>query len=172
LNKRSGSVVVGLASVVLAACAGNAAMQAAHDAHYQGDRSAMLDVVLETVQSHYKIDGVNAETGIIVTRDRWYEKDGTYEDHTLDSDQGYVVEDRSILLRYEVHLRTDGTAYRVEVTPIIAQHRVGYAAPFKMKPDDLEVPGWIHGKTEKLTLAIYDALASYRVAPVAAVAER
>ena len=163
MNLRSCSVVVGLASVALAACAGNAAMQAARDAHYQGDRSAMLDTVLQTVQAHYKIDDVNPETGVIVTLDRWYEKDGTFEDHTLSSEQGFVVEDRSILLRYEIVLRTDGPEYRIEVTPVIAQHRVGYAAPFKIKPDDLEAPGWIQGRTEKLTLAIYDALAQYRV---------
>ena len=162
MNQRFGSVVVGLASVALAACASNAAMQAAREAHYQGDRNAMLDTVLQTVQSRYQIGDVNPETGLIVTRDRWYEKDGTFEDHKLSSEQGYVVEDRSILLSYQVQLRTDGPEYRVEVTPIIAQHRVGYAAPYKMKPDDLEVPGWIHGKTEKLTLAIYDALAPYR----------
>ena len=173
MNLRFGSIVVGLSSVALAACASSAAMHAAHEARYQGDRKAMLDAVLETVQSHYQIDGVNPETGVIVTRDRWYEKDGTFEDHKLSSDQGFIVEDRAILLRYQVHLRTDGPEYRVEVTPIIAQHRVGYAAPYKLKPDDLEVPGWIHGKTEKLTLAIYDALAKYRVeAPTSAVAER
>ncbi|KAB2887959.1 MAG: hypothetical protein F9K40_20890 [Kofleriaceae bacterium] len=162
MNLRAGTIGVSLASVMLAACASSGTMQAARDARYQGDRSAMLETVVETVQAGYEVVNLNPETGLIVTRDRWYEKDGTFEDKKA-NEVGIIVEDGSILLRYEVHLLTAGPEYRVEVTPVIAQFRNGYAAPFKLKPDSLEVPGWIHGKTEKLTVAIYDALARYRV---------
>lgn len=163
MNLRFSSIVVGLASVALAACASNAAMQAARDARYQGNRNAMLEVVLDTVQSRYEVVNVNPETGLIVTRDRLYEKDGTFEDKKLASDVDYWIEDGSIVLRYQVQLRTAGPEYRVEVTPVIAQIRSGYSAPFPIGADDLAVPGWVTGRTENLTLAIHDALASYRV---------
>lgn len=167
MNLRFSSIVVGLASVALAACAGGAAMQAAREARYQGDRQAILEAVLTTVQSKYEVTNVNPETGLIVTRDRWYEKDGTFEDKKA-NEIGIIAEDGSFLLRYEVQLLTAGPEYRVEVTPVIAQVRTGYAAPFKMKPDDLSVPGWITGKTEILAVKIYDALAPHRVAVTAA----
>lgn len=169
MNLRVSSIVVGLASVAMAACASNAAMQAAREARYQGDRMLMLETVLETVQAKYEVVNLNPETGVIVTRDRWYEKDGTFEDKKA-NEIGIIVEDGSLLLRYEVALRTAGPEYKVEVVPVIAQFRNGYAAPFKLKPDDLAVPGWIHGKTEKLTVAIYQALETYRVNPPGAVA--
>jgi hypothetical protein len=172
MTLRFHSIVVGLMSVALSACAGNAAMQAARDAHYEGDRNAMLDAVLATVQSRYQVADVKSDAGLIITYDRWYEKDGTFEDKALASDTNYALADGSILLRYQVQLHTDGAAYRVEVTPIIRRHMRGSPAPYTLKPDDLEVPGWITGKTEHLTLAIYDALAPYRVAPNAAVAAR
>ena len=37
--------------------------------------------------------------------------------------------------------RVSGPDYKVEVVPVIAQFRNGYAAPFKMKPDDLSGAG-------------------------------
>ena len=84
---------------------------------------SMLETVLDTVQSGYEVVNVDPETGLIVTRDRWYEKDGTFEDKQLASDVGIIAEDGSILLRYEVALRTSGPEYKVEVTPVIAQVR-------------------------------------------------
>jgi hypothetical protein len=149
--------------VTAVGCAGGAAMQAANEARYQGDRAAILEIVVNTVQSKYEVVKLDPETGLIVTRDRWYEKDGTFEDKKA-NEVGMIVEDGSILLRYEVALRPSGPDYKVEVVPVIAQFRNGYAAPFKLKPDDLAVPGWIQGKTEILTVAIYDALAKYRLA--------
>lgn len=148
----------------VAGCAGGAAMQVANEARYQGDRMAMLEVVVQTVQAKYDVVQLDPDTGLVVTRDRWYEKDGTFEDKKA-NDVGIIVEDGSFLLRYEVALRTAGPEYKVEVVPVIAQFRNGYAAPFKMKPDDLSVPGWIHGKTELLTVAIYEALEQYLVNP-------
>lgn len=147
-----------------AGCAGGTAMQAANEARYQGERMAMLEVVVETVRAKYEVVNLDPATGLIVTRDRWYEKDGTFEDKKANN-VGILVEDGSFLLRYEVALRTAGPEYKVEVVPVIAQFRVGYAAPFKMKPDDLSVPGWIRGKTELLAVAIYEALERYRVNP-------
>ena len=161
MNTQIKSVVLGLVAVAFAGCAGGAAMQATQEARYQGDRNAMLETVLDTVQAKYEVVNVDPETGLIVTRDRWYEKDGTYEDKKA-NEVGIMAEDGSILLRYEVALRTAGPEYKVEVTPVIAQIRSGYAAPHKLKPDDLTVPGWVHGKTEILSVAIYDALAPYR----------
>lgn len=159
-------VLVAIVAASAAAGCGASTMQVASEARYQGDRTAMLEIVVDTVQSKYEVVKLDPETGVIVTRDRWYEKDGTFEDKKA-NEVGVIVEDGSILLRYEVALRTAGPEYKVEVVPVIAQFRNGYAAPFKMKPDDLAVPGWIHGKTEILTLAIYDALAKYRVAVTA-----
>jgi hypothetical protein len=150
-------------ALALAGCASSQTLQVAAEARYRGEHDAILETVVDTVRANkYEVVNLDPQAGLIVTQDRWYEKDGTYEDHKLRSDQGFIVEDGSILLRYEVKLRSLGAEYQVEITPIIAQYRVGYAAPMKLKPDDMTVPGWVHGKTEKLTLAIYNALAPYR----------
>lgn len=148
--------------VAIAACAANQTMQVSALARYRGDRMAILEAAVDAVQAGYEVVNLDPERGLIVTRDRWYEKDGTFEDRKAD-DRGYLVEDGSILLRYEVQLRPSGLDYKIEITPVMAQFRNGYAAPFKLAPDDLAVPGWIHGKTEKLAIAIYEALTPYRV---------
>lgn len=161
----SAIVLAGAAAVVAAGCAGGAALQATQEARYQGDRTAMLEIVVDTVRANkYEVVNLDPETGLIVTRDRWYEKDGTYEDKKA-NEIGLIVEDGSILLRFEVALRTAGPEYKVEVVPVVAQFRNGYAAPFKLKPDDPAVPGFVLGKTENLSIAIYEALAKYRVSP-------
>jgi hypothetical protein len=156
-------VVVVVALAVTSACASSQTLQVADEARYRGDRELILETVVDTVRANkYEVTDLDPATGLIVTRDRWYEKDGTFEDKQLASDVGILVEDGSILLRYEVRVRQTGLEHKVEIKPIIAQARTGYAVPFKLAPDDLTVPGWVHGKTEKLTLAIYEALAPYR----------
>jgi hypothetical protein len=123
----------------------------------------MLERVLDTVQAGYEVVDLDPETGRIHTRPRWYEEDGTF----VSSSRVVAnrILDRAILLRYEVTLRYDGPEYIVDVKPVAAQIRSGYSALFPLTPDDPALPGWLQGKTEKLVVAIDEALAAYRVGP-------
>jgi hypothetical protein len=160
MSLRIASIVVGLASVALAACASSGAIRAAHEARYTGPRHAMLAVVAEAVgeRPDLRVQRVELDRGLVVTTSfgEWLE--GTEERFS----SGFVGRSQ-VLMCFEVALVGTADGYRVEVTPIMALIRVGYSAPIPLAPEDPQVPGWVSGRTEKLTLAIYDALAAYRV---------
>ncbi|HUQ06898.1 MAG TPA: hypothetical protein VM261_30615 [Kofleriaceae bacterium] len=152
--------MVGLASVALAACASSAALRAAKDARYAGPRSAMLEVVAETVnaRSDLRVQRLELERGLVVTSGTGRFLDGTEEPRADGSTTRSLV-----VTRFEIALVGSANGYRVEVTPVMLLRRPGYPAPVPLAAGDPQTPGWVVGKTEKLTLAIYDALADFRV---------
>lgn len=147
-----------------AACGPSAAqVKTAKEASYRTDADTVFRVVVAQVSKKYKVINADAKAGMLRTEDRWYEKDGTYEDKK--ANDGQIVEDGSVVMHYVVKLAGGPSEYKVEVIPIVAQVRNGYAAPFKLAPDDLQMPGWVHGKTDDLYLAIYESLKVYAVQP-------
>jgi hypothetical protein len=155
------SIVVGLASVALAACASSGAIRAANEARYSGPRGAMLEVVAETVvAAKYRVRSVDAARGRLVTVDISGLLHGSEE-----RDASGHVAFSAVSVRYQISLVRSADGYRVEITPIMWLIENGYPAPIPLAPDDPQTPNWVVGRTEKLTLAIYEALAPYRVDP-------
>jgi hypothetical protein len=154
-----------LSGVLLAvslAAAGCASTTVIHGGspRYEGSPSKMFQVALRAVQSAYDVVGIDAEHGRVLTSARWYGPDG--------SEQGETVADGSILLRYEVTLRSLGssygvTSYVVDVFPVMQQRRTGSAELDLLAPDDPTVPLWVRDRTAGLAWRIDDALESYRV---------
>jgi hypothetical protein len=145
----------GAALAVATGCGPSAQLKAAREARYHGDRTEVFLEVTNVVAKTYPIDRTDAEIGALATQGRWYEKDGTYEDKALGSETTVRAEDGSVFLRFEVSVVGGQPPYQVVVAPSVDQIRSGYSAPYHMKPDDPQMPGWVIGKVEDLQIAIH-----------------
>lgn len=161
------AIALGLAlSLGTAACGPSSGqVKTAREASYRVDADTAFRAVVDTVARKYKVINADAPGGMLRTEDRWYEQDGTYEDKNANG--GVMVESGSVVMYYLVKLAGGPSEYKVEVLPMVAQMRHGYAAPVKLQPDDLGYPGWVIGKTDDLYLEIHEALKAYAVTPAA-----
>src|SRR5690349_426706 len=142
-------VALVLAAAFAVAACGGGQTKASRTAQYKTDSTTIFKAVIDATGQKYKVERADAPSLTLVTVPRWYEPDGTLEDQNY-AGNGVEIEDGSILLRYLVRV-VPGAApdtFKVEVTPQMQQRREGYAAPIELKEDDLQVPGWVHGKTD------------------------
>lgn len=155
--------VVAFAIAALVACGGGQS-KAARTAQYKTDSRTIFKAVVDATGQKHKVDRADAPTLTLLTVPRWYESDGTAESMDASGERA-MLQDGSIFLLYEVRVvpgTVDG-AFKVDVIPHIRQVKTGYAAPIDLKPDDLQVPGWVHGKTDDLYETIYASLKTYAV---------
>lgn len=167
LSRRS-LLLAALAAAVLAACGPSAALKEARGARYQGTRDEVFLAVIQAMTAEKQVvDRTDPEQAALITRGRWFEKDGTYEDKALE-DTAVLAEDGSIFLAFLVHVDGEAPPFRVVVEPSVDQVRSGYSALYHIKPDDAQMPGWVTGKLEKLELGLHKRLKGKLVAaPVA-----
>lgn len=157
--------LLALASLGLPACGPSSAqIRAARTATYQGDEAAIFRAALAAVRDGYDVQASDPATGTLVTAERWYEANGTFAGSRWDHASRRRI-DRSILLHYRVTLHREAGQVRVEVVPVAQQLRAGYSALFPMAPGDPSMPGWISGKTDLLSVAIWERLRPFEVAP-------
>lgn len=163
LSRRALPLVVAATFVALAACGGGQA-KVARSAQYKTDATVVFKAVVDAAGQKYKVDRADAPSGVVLTVARWYEPEGNLEDMDASGDAAQL-QDGSVLLRYEIRVVpgvVEG-AFKVDVIPQVAVMRTGYARPVDLKPDDLAVPGWVHGKTDALYETIYASLKTYAV---------
>lgn len=154
------SFVVGLgAALALAACGPSAAqVKEAREARYQGTRDEVFLAVNQAVTAvGQKVERSDPEAAALMTKPRWYEKDGTFEDKALGSDQ-VQAEDGSILLAFVVRVVGEAPPFQVVVEPTAEQVRSGYSALYRFQPGDPQLPGWVLGKVDDLQLAVHRQL--------------
>jgi hypothetical protein len=152
-----------LTLLLAAACGPDLAqITRAHDAHYQGDPSAMFQAAEEAATGeHYKIDEDDADQRAFVTVNRMYGPEGDLESQ---GSGGFTqMRDRSIVLQFTVRIVPAEQAFAVEIEPHIQRAFVDRPNTDQLAPDDPSVPGWVHGRTDELAVAIHDALAAYEV---------
>ncbi|MBE7450708.1 MAG: hypothetical protein HS111_17970 [Kofleriaceae bacterium] len=156
--------VVALAALVSLVGCGGGQTKAARTARYRAEATVVFAAVIQAVGVKNKVERADAPSGVVLTVPRWFRPQGTYSMADATGEQ-YMLEDGSILLRHEIRVVGGDGEYKVEVIPHIAQMRSGYAQPIPLKPDDLAVPGWVHGRTDSLYLEIYERLKEYEVKP-------
>src|SRR5947207_1513086 len=81
---------------------------------------------------------------VLITKGRWFQADGNYEDKALGSDQ-ILAKDGSVFLAFLVSVGGDGPPFQVVVQPEVDQVRSGYSAPYHMQHVDPQLPGWVKG---------------------------
>ena len=174
INRRA--VLLGVVAVVtLVACGPSAALKEARSARYQGTRDEVYLATIEAVKTLYPVFRSDPEAGTILTDGRWYEPDGPYADiANANRDTSGSVEnlsvDGAVFLGFIVQVVGAAPPYAVAVLPSAHQVRAGYAAPYKFKPDDPQLPGWVIGKREKLEVALHARLKGQFITPPGATA--
>lgn len=158
-------------AALLAACGPSAGqIRTAREARYQGSRDEVFLAVTEAIPKvQQTIDKTDTDAAAILTAGRWYEPDGTYEDKALGRDS-IQMQDGSIFLAFVIRVVGDAPPYQVLVEPTVDQFRSGYSALYHMKPDDPQMPGWVHGKVDDLQLALHARLKSRMLAAPGATA--
>jgi hypothetical protein len=161
-------LLLAAAGALLVACGPSSAqIKAAREARYQGSRDELFLAVSNAVGRDQTIEKVDAEQGALLTRGRWYEPDGTYEDRALGKET-VRPEDGAIFLAFLVTVVGAEPPYQVKVEPVVQQIRSGYSAHYQMKPDDPQMPGWVHGKIDDYQLELHARLKRWEIGAPAA----
>jgi hypothetical protein len=145
----------------LAACGPSAAeIRTAKTATYAAPAEEMYRIAVATASETYKIGEEDREHLRFATRPQWYNPEGGRQSEGAG---GYVqVIDRSVELTMVVEVVVVGpNAHAVNVTPVTFQHLSGSPQPRELKPDDPNLPPWIHGRVESLQLAIHNNAKQY-----------
>jgi hypothetical protein len=155
------STALALAVAVIAACGASAGeLKVAKTATYRVAAGTLLDLAVQAAQESYKIAQVDAGHLRIATVPRFYSSEGDLESEGA---EGYVqVQDRSVRVAFVVQLtETDYHEIAVTVTPEAWQYILGSPQMRPLPADDPNLPPWVHGRADALSLAIYQHAKQY-----------
>ncbi len=152
-------VVIVLAS---SACGPSTAeIRTAKSARYAADPSALFDIALQVTQRDYKIDEVDAPNVRFSTTPQIYSPEGGRQSPGAG---GFVnMSDRSVMLALIVEIRPTDAGHVIAVTPRTFQMISGSPKPRELAPDDPNLPGWVHGRVDALTVAIHEAAKQHAI---------
>jgi hypothetical protein len=154
-------IIAILVALFAVACGPNAQVTAAKTAHYKGDKAAMFDIVKNTVAENYNLQKADEASMGMQTAGRWYTPEGLAAAES--GGDMRVVPDNSLNIALVVTFLPDGDAYVVNVKPLMMRYHAGSPKPEPIGEDDPSVPGWAHGKVDKVAMDIHSALAQYEV---------
>ena len=133
----------------------------AKQARYQGDKLQLFAAVKAATEAKYKLEKSDENTLGMQTTGRWYTPDGLSNSASSESPQEMV--DKSINLTLVVELLPEGNNWVVSVRPYMLRFNAGQPKPDKLDPKDPSVPGWVTGKVDELSFAIYQGMRQYEV---------
>jgi len=147
------ALILGL---VLAACGpSNAEIKTAKMARYAASPQTLFDIAVNVTQRDYKIGEVDAEGARFATAEQIYSAEGGRQSPGAG---GFVnMGGGSIMLVLIVEVMSSDGGNVVVVTPKTFQMVSGSPKPRELTPDDPSVPGWVHGRVDALSVAIYQA---------------
>lgn len=143
--------------VVLAAgaCGPSAAeLKTAKTAEYSGDPSQVFELAMQAAQQDYKIGDVDAGHLRFETQPRFYSAEGDLESPGAG---GYVhLLNGSVRVSFVVSVtETEDHKAAVTVVPHAFQALSWSPEMRPLEPDDPNLPPWVHGRADALSLAIY-----------------
>ena len=138
-------------------------MQTAKLAHYHASPAQLLQIAQEVAAEKYKIGQVDADQATFITMPRFYSSEGDLESAGA---EGWVqVRPGSVRVELIVAVVATDNDQMITVTPRTFQVVSGSPQPRELKPDDLGLPPWVHGRADQLALDIYERAQPYVVAP-------
>lgn len=149
---------------IAAACGPSSAeVRTAQHTAYDADAPVILKAAMQAAQDeHYQIGEVDEANATFATVPKYFTKEGGAR--TAGADNWIQLGDRGVSLTLIVTV-TGGTApVSVDVTPKTFQIMEGSPQPRELKPDDPNLPGFVTGRVEQLSLAIYEHAKRYAVA--------
>ncbi len=151
--------VLALAVMVIGGCGPSAKeIKMAKAAQYQAPPKHLLDLALQVTQSDYKIGAIDIDGLKFSTEPQWYSPEGGRISAYTEGNGDFVNAgggDVQVWFVVQVRLVENDRVF-VEITPRTFQLIGGSPQPRELKPDDPNVPGWVHGRVDSLALAIYE----------------
>lgn len=143
-------------SVLVAAAACGGAASEARSARYAVEPDVLFETALQAADEDHDIAAVDPSVRGFRTVERWYEKDGTYEDTNADGD--VIIGDGSIQLALIVRIKGEPGDWYVDIEPAGVQVLTGSPKGVPIRRDDPSLPGWVYSKIETLHVKIYERM--------------
>jgi hypothetical protein len=127
-------------------------------AEYNAPPKHLMDLALQVTQFDYKIGSIDIEGLKFSTEPQWYSPDGGRISPVADGNGDFVnAGGGDVQVWFVVRIRlVPNDRVVVEVTPRTFQIVGGSPQPRELTPEDPNVPGWVHGRVDTLSLAIYE----------------
>ncbi|HLL24871.1 MAG TPA: hypothetical protein VK427_22210 [Kofleriaceae bacterium] len=133
----------------------NQEIKMAKMAHYKAPTTTLFDIAISVAERDYKIGEIDQGNARFITASQIYSPEGGRQSAGAG---GYVqMSDRSIMLSLLVEVLESPEGQVIAVTPQTFQMISGSPKPRELTPDDPNVPGWVHGRVDALSVAIYEA---------------
>jgi len=146
---------------VLAACGPSSAeLRAAKTAQYAAGPNQMLDVAVQVAQRKYEVKDIDPAKNVFVTEWQWYSAEGGRRGTSNEGNGDYVVNAHGTDVRLQLLIKVvsvDPGHVAVTVVPHVFQLVAGSPQPRELKEEDPNVPPWVHGRVDDLTIDIYNA---------------
>ena len=142
--------------LALVACGPSAAeIKTAKTTTYQMAGTDLLQVAEQAAQEEYKLGDVSEHDLAFITLPRWYSPEGDLQSPGAG---GFVqMDNHSVQVAFVVQVtELAGGDCAVTVTPKTFQYISGSPKPRELAADDPNLPGWVHGRADKLALEIYE----------------
>ena len=156
-------------TLVGSACGGASSSSTLQNVHYKTDmHQAFTSVTQAVTGADYQVAHADENTGVITTVPKWFSSDGMSE---TAGQGGINLTDGALEITLNVLVTkdaTDASTVSVAITPSIRRHVAGRMNFDDVKPDDLSLPGWFHGKLDKVSDAIRDQLRPFEAKPAPA----
>ncbi len=150
--------------VVLSACgASSAQLKAAKLAHYDAPALTILDVAKTVTAETYVVEPGAPSPNAFVTKWQWYAKEGGRQ--SAGAGNVSQISEGSVSLRLAVEIVEVEGGVAVTVTPNVLQYVTGSPKPRELELEDPEMPPWVHGRVDELSVAIYERAKSYVAKP-------
>ncbi len=170
-------LALAMAFAVIGGCGGPSAkeVRSARTAEYFAPPKHLLDLALQVTQFDYKIGAIDIDGLKFETKPQWYTQNGGRLSANEDLNGEYVnaganrpsapqadgslrrSDGSDFLVSLIVKVRLIGTdRAMVEVIPRTWQMIPASPQPRELKPDDPYLPGWVQGRVDALSVAIYD----------------
>ncbi len=135
-------------------------IRAAKSAQYNAPAKSVLDVALQVAQRTYKIGAMDFETLMFATVPQWYTRDGgRISPNTDGSSNGDFVNagggDVQVTLFVKIR-QVEGGEMLVVVTAKTYELISGSPQPRELAPDDPNLPPWVLGRIDSLSVEIHD----------------
>jgi hypothetical protein len=151
--------------LVFAACAAsNEEVRSAKTAEYKTDGAQLFSITEQAAaDKHYKLGAVDDGHFTYETQPKWFSSEGDLQ--TAGADDYTLIRGHSVKVSFVVTVsQTDMEHFVVTVTPHTWQYIGGSPQLRPLEPDDPNLPPWIHGRADALSVAIYDRAKGFAVA--------
>ncbi|MGE5187148.1 MAG: hypothetical protein ACM31C_34100 [Acidobacteriota bacterium] len=149
---------------MVAACGPSASeVKTAKTTTYNADPQVILKAAMQAAEAeHYKLGEIDQENTRFATVPKYFTREGS--ERTPGAGDYVQLGDRAVSVTFIVTVSGTPPIVAVDVTPKTFQVLAGSPQPRELKPDDPNLPGFVTGRVDELSLAIYQRAKPYALA--------